>query len=318
MKALITGITGQDGSYLAELLLSKGYEVYGISRRVAVDDYLRYIRLKNIMGKIKIFTCDICSYQQVFNIINQIKPDEIYHLAAQSFVKASFDDEFTTFKINLEGTENILSAIKNASPKSKFYFAGTSEMFGEVRQTPQNEDTPFNPVSPYGISKTAGYFLTKMYRESYNIYAVTGILFNHESERRGSEFVTKKIVNYFKNISRIGRYSNKLELGNIDAKRDWGYSPEYVEAMYLMLHNHVPKDYVVGTGVIHTVKDIIDHIAKKYYAPAWEYVKVTETNLRPKDVNILCADASRIKKDLGWEYKTDFYTIIDRMYNYNE
>ena len=244
-KALITGITGQDGSYLAEFLL-KNYKVYGFVRRVALEDEThRLWRIKHLINKINLTSASLESYASIVKIIQKVKPDEIYHLAAQSYVGSSFQDEFSTLNTNINGTHYMLAAIKEFSPKSKFYFAASSEMFGKVVKTPQNELTPFHPRSSYGISKVAGYDLTRNYREAYNIFACSGILFNHESPRRGFEFVTRKISFAVAKI-KLG-LQKKLYLGNLNAKRDWGHAEDYIKVMWLMLQNKSP-DYVVGTG----------------------------------------------------------------------
>ena len=245
-RALITGITGQDGSYLAEFLIKKGYEVHGIVRRVALENQVhRLWRIKKIIKRIHLHAGSMESYASIFKIYNKVKPNEFYHLAAQSYVDYSFQDEFSTLASNISSTHYCLSAIKESGLNCKFYFAGSSEMFGKVRQVPQNENTPFYPRSPYGISKVAGFDLTRNYRESYNLHASSGILFNHESERRGFEFVTRKISHAVALIKL--KKLKYLELGNLQAKRDWGYAPEYVEAMWLMLQQKKPDDYVVGT-----------------------------------------------------------------------
>ena len=243
-KALITGITGQDGSYLAEFLLKKNYQVHGFVRRVALEDEThRLWRIRHIKNKLNLHSASLESYASIVKIIQKIKPNEIYHLAAQSYVSYSFEDEFSTLNTNINGTHYILSAIKEFSPKTKFYFAASSEMFGKVRNSPQNELTPFYPRSSYGISKVAGFDLTRNYREAYNIFACSGILFNHESPRRGFEFVTRKISFAVAKI-KLG-LQKKLFLGNISSKRDWGHANDYIKAMWLMLQNKSPKDYVV-------------------------------------------------------------------------
>ena len=257
-KALITGITGQDGSWLAELLLQKGYEVHGLIRRVALETQThRLWRIQHLIKKIHLHATSMESYAGIFNIIYKIQPHEVYHLAAQSYVSYSFEDEFSTLSTNIGGTHYILSAIKETGVKTKFYFAGSSEMFGKATIVPQNEETKFHPRSPYGISKVAGFELTRNYREAYNLHASSGILFNHESERRGFEFVTRKISIGVAKI-KLG-IENFLELGNLDAKRDWGYAPEYVEAMWLMLQQKEPDDYVVGSGKTHSVKEFVKY-----------------------------------------------------------
>ncbi|TBR17901.1 GDP-mannose 4,6-dehydratase, partial [bacterium] len=256
-RALITGVTGQDGSYLSELLLEKGYEVHGIVRRVALEDpEHRLWRIRHILNKLILHPASLESYPSIFNVVEKVKPNECYHLAAQSFVSYSFEDEFSTINTNINGTHFVLSAIKEKAPKCKFYFAASSEMFGHVRETPQNEETPFHPRSPYGISKVAGFDLTRNYREAYGMFAVSGILFNHESPRRGFEFVTRKISNTVAEI-KFG-LAKELRLGNLQAKRDWGFSGDYVKAMWLMLQQDKPDDYVISTGETHTVKEFVE------------------------------------------------------------
>ena len=311
--ALITGITGQDGSYLSELLLSKGYKVHGIVRRVAFEDENhRLSRIKNILNDMTLHAGSLESYASLFNIILKIKPDEIYHLAAQSYVGYSFEDEFSTLNININGTHYLLSAAKEfADNKVKFYFAGTSEMFGKVKETPQNENTPFNPRSSYGISKVAAYHLIKNYREAYNLHASSGILFNHESPRRGFEFVTRKI-SY--SVARIKKgLQKKLILGNVKAKRDWGHAKDYVEAMWLMLQQKKPDDFVIGTGKEHSVEDF----AKKAFAHVGLNYRdhiISDKNLfRPAEVDTLLADSSKAKKILKWKPKISFDDLVINM-----
>ena len=253
-KALITGITGQDGSYLTEFLLKKKYKVHGLVRRVALEDENhRLWRLRHVLNKITLHPASLESYASLVKLIQKIKPHEVYHLGAQSYVDYSFKDEFSTLNTNINGTHYILSALKEFSPKTRFYFAGSSEMFGKVRQVPQTEKTPFYPRSVYGISKVAGYDLTRNYREAYNMFCCSGILFNHESPRRGFEFVTRKITH---TVARIKFGLQKdLKLGNMEAKRDWGHAEDYVEAMWLMLNQKQPNDYVISTGKQYSVRD---------------------------------------------------------------
>ncbi len=311
--ALITGITGQDGSYLTELLLAKGYEVHGIVRRVALEDEVhRLHRIMHVKDKITLHAGSLESYASLFNIILKIKPDEVYHLAAQSYVTYSFEDEFSTFNINLNGTHYLLSSVKEfAANKVRFYFASSSEMFGKVKEIPQNENTPFHPRSAYGISKVSGYHLTRNYREAYKLHASNGILFNHESPRRGFEFVSRKISH---SVARIKKgLQKKLKLGNINAKRDWGHAKDYVEAMWLMLQQDQPGDYVVGTGKEHTVEDF----AKKAFAHVGlnykDYVVIDKILIRPADVDSLLADYSKAKKILKWEPKISFDDLVAGM-----
>ena len=256
-KALITGITGQDGSYLAEFLLNKGYEVHGVIRRTAIEDSSnRLSRILHIIDRLKLHSGTLESYSRFIELFEEIKPDECYHLAAQSFIPESFEDRFSTMNININGIQHVLSALKKKAPNCKFYFAASSEMFGKVKEIPQKEDTPFHPRSPYGISKVTGFELTRNYRESYGIFACSGILFNHESPRRGFEFVTRKISS---NIAKIKKGDiNLIILGNLDAKRDWGYAKDYVEAMWLMLQQDKPEDYVVCSGETHSVREFVN------------------------------------------------------------
>src|SRR4051794_6503145 len=256
-RALITGITGQDGSYLAELLVSKGYEVHGIVRRVALEDPERRLgRLVSVRDRLILHAASLESFASLYDVIVKVQPDECYHLAAQSFVSYSFDDEFSTFQTNINGTHFLLSCLKSGAPRCRFYFAGSSEMFGKADQVPQNENTPFHPRSAYGISKVCGFELTRNYREAYNIHASSGILFNHESPRRGYEFVTRKITNA---VARI-KYGlqKELRLGNLTAMRDWGFAGDYVEAMWQMLQQPEPDDYVIATGRAHSVERFIE------------------------------------------------------------
>ncbi|MCM8772869.1 MAG: GDP-mannose 4,6-dehydratase [Candidatus Omnitrophica bacterium] len=308
-RALITGITGQDGSYLAELLLEKGYEVHGIVRRVAFEDpEHRLWRIRHIVDKIHLHCGSLESYASIYNIVEKVKPDECYHLAAQSFVSYSFEDEFSTLNTNINGTIYILSALKNRKPDCKFYFAASSEMFGMAIETPQNENTPFNPRSPYGISKVVGYYFTKNYREAYNMFACSGICFNHESPRRGFEFVTRKISRGVAMI-KLGLL-DKIKLGNLEAKRDWGYAPEYVEAMYLMLQQEKPEDYVIATGETHSVKEFVE-LAFKIVNLNWEkYVEIDKTLFRPAEVYELRGNITKIKTKLGWQPKVKFEELV--------
>ena len=311
--ALITGITGQDGSYLAELLLSKGYQVHGIVRRVALEDEThRLWRIRKILNDITLHPGSLESYARIFNIVLKIKPDEIYHLGAQSYVDYSFEDEFSTFSMNINGTHFMLSAVKEfMNKKVRFYFAASSEMFGKVKEVPQNENTPFNPRSAYGISKVTGYHLVKNYREAYNLHASNGILFNHESPRRGFEFVTRKISH---GVARIKKgLQKKIKLGNIKSKRDWGHAKDYVNAMWLMLQQDKAGDYVIGTGKQNTVEEF----AKKAFAHAGlnykEHIVVDKNLMRPAEVDALLADYSKAKKILKWEPKISFDELVKNM-----
>ncbi len=311
-KALITGITGQDGSYLAELLLDKGYEVHGLVRRVAFEDPERRLwRLRHIQDKIHLHGASLESYASIFKLLQTIQPDECYHLAAQSFVSYSFEDEFSTINTNINGTHHVLSSVKETTPACRFYFAGSSEMFGKVKHSPQNEETPFHPRSAYGISKVAGFDLTRNYREAYGIYASSGILFNHESPRRGFEFVTRKITSSVARI-KLGK-QEKLPLGNLEAKRDWGFAGEYVKAMWLMLQQEPPDDYVIATGETHSVKEFIQ-LAFDHVGLNWEnHVEIDEKLIRPSEVNLLCGDYSKAKNQLGWEPTIGFEGLVQMM-----
>jgi GDPmannose 4,6-dehydratase len=311
-KALITGITGQDGSYLSELLLKKKYKVYGLVRRVALEDEThRLWRIKHIINKINLKSASLESYASIVKIIQKIKPDEIYHLGAQSYVAYSFEDEFSTLNTNINGTHYILSAIKDFSPKTKFYFAGSSEMFGKVQKNKQDERTRFYPRSAYGISKVAGFELTRNYREAYNIFACTGILFNHESPRRGFEFVTRKISSSVAKI-KLGKQKT-LQLGNIFAKRDWGHAKDYVEAMWLMLQQKKPNDFVIGTGKMHSVKDFAKLAFSLVGLNYKKYIKFNKTLLRPAEVDTLRANYNKAKKILKWKPKTNFKQLVREM-----
>jgi GDPmannose 4,6-dehydratase len=311
-RALITGITGQDGSYLSEFLLSKGYEVYGLVRRVALEDAdHRLWRLRNLVRKIFLHAGSMESYASIFKIVEKIKPHECYHLAAQSFVSYSFEDEFSTINTNINGTHYVLSAIRENAPKCKFYFAGSSEMFGRVREVPQNESTPFYPRSPYGISKVAGFDLTRNYREAYGLFACSGILFNHESPRRGFEFVTRKISLAAAKI-KLG-LSKELVLGNLYAKRDWGFAGDYVRAMWLMLQQDKPDDYVIATGESHSVKEFVK-LAFETVGLDWKkYVKIDKAFYRPAEVHHLIGDYRKAAKKLKWQPKVKFKELVEMM-----
>jgi len=311
-RALITGITGQDGSYLAELLLEKGYEVHGIVRRVAFEDPVhRLWRINQIVNKIHLHSASLESYASIFNVVEKVRPDEFYHLAAQSFVSYSFEDEFSTILSNINGTHYVLSALKQKAPDCRFYFAASSEMFGKVNETPQNENTPFNPRSPYGISKVAGFHLTKNYRETYGLHASSGILFNHESPRRGAEFVTRKITSQAARI-KLG-IEERIKLGNLEAKRDWGFAAEYVKAMWIMLQQEKPDDYVIGTGECHSVKEFLEAAFHYVELDPDKYLEIDETLYRPSEIMLLQADASKAKKALGWVPEVSFKELVKLM-----
>ena len=311
-KALITGITGQDGSYLTEFLLKKKYKVHGLVRRVALEDgNHRLWRLRHLLNKITLHSASLESYASLVKIIQRIKPNEVYHLGAQSYVDYSFKDEFSTLNTNINGTHYILSALKEFSPKTKFYFAGSSEMFGKVREVPQSEKTPFYPRSVYGISKVAGYDLTRNYREAYKMFCCSGILFNHESPRRGFEFVTRKITH---SVARIKFGLQKdLRLGNMDAKRDWGHAKDYVEAMWLMLNKRVANDYVISTGIQYSVKDFAKMAFELVDLDYRKYIKIEKSLYRPSEVRTLLGDCRKAKRELKWKPKYDFKRLVKDM-----
>lgn len=311
-KALITGITGQDGSYLSELLLSKGYEVHGIVRRVAIESpETRMWRIRHLLDRLVIHSASMESYASIFNIVSDVQPDECYHLAAQSFVSYSFEDEFSTINTNLNGTHYMLSAIKRQAPQCRFYFAASSEMFGNAKESPQNENTPFHPRSPYGISKMAGFELTKNYREAYGLFTLSGVLFNHESPRRGGEFVTRKISSAAARIKQ--GLAREIRLGNIDAQRDWGHARDYVRAMWLMLQQDTPEDFVIATGKSHSVRDFLkiafDYIGLDYQ----DYLVIDDALYRPSEVNILKGDAAKAREKLGWSPNISFDELAKEM-----
>ncbi len=311
-KALITGITGQDGSYLSELLLEKGYEVHGIIRRVALEDpEHRLWRIRGLLDRITLHSASLESYPSIFKVVEQVAPDECYHLAAQSFVSYSFDDEFSTINTNINGTHFVLSALKEKAPGCRFYFAATSEMFGHVREVPQTETTPFHPRSPYGISKVAGFDLTRNYREAYGMFACSGILFNHESPHRGFEFVTRKISSAVAKI-KLGRL-NELRIGNLEAKRDWGFAGDYVQAMWLMLQQAQPDDFVVATNETHSVQEFVAEAFAVAGLDWREHVKVDQRFYRPAEVNLLIGDYAKAKRVLGWEPAVRFRELVRMM-----
>jgi GDPmannose 4,6-dehydratase len=311
-RALITGITGQDGSYLAELLLSKGYEVFGIVRRVALEDPShRLARLQPIIDRVHLRVASLESFASLFRAVEEIAPDECYHLAAQSFVTHSFDDEFSTFDVNTNGTHFLLSVLRQVAPKCRVYFAGSSEMFGNAEQEPQTEATRFHPRSAYGISKVCGFELTRNYREAYAMFTSGGILFNHESPRRGFEYVTRKITS---GVARIATgQAKELRLGNLDAKRDWGHAREYVEAMWLMLQASDPDDYVIATGEAHSVREFCEAAFAEANLDYRDYVVVDQRFYRPAEVVLLRGDSSKARKTLGWAPTTTFRELIGGM-----
>lgn len=300
MQALITGISGQDGSYLAELLLSKGYQVHGMVRRVALDQpEMRLSRIKHILPKLTLHSGNLDNYASVYKVVSKGPWDECYHLGAQSYVADSFEDPFATMRSNINGTHYLLEAIRQCDPTCRFYFAASSEMFGKVAETPQRETTPFHPRSPYAISKVAGFHLTRNYREAYGMHASSGILFNHESPRRGGEFVTRKISRAVAAI-KLG-FQKELLLGNLQARRDWGHAPEYVTAMHLMLQQEIPDDYVIATGETHTVLEFCEAAFGSVDLHWRDYVRVDEKFKRPAEVDLLCGDASKAREKLGWK-----------------
>lgn len=311
-KALITGITGQDGSYLAEHLLALGYEVHGLVRRVALEDAARrFTRISHILDRVTLHAASLESYPSLFHVVSQHDFDECYHLAAQSFVAESFADGFSTMNTNINGTHYMLAALRELRPKCKFYFAGSSEMFGKVAETPQRETTRFHPRSPYGISKVAGFELTRNYREAYGMFCSSGLLFNHEGPRRGYEFVTRKITSTVARI-KLG-LADELKLGNLDAQRDWGHAKDYVRAMHLMLQQSEPDDYVVATGETHTVREFCERAFGEAGLDYEQYVKIDERFLRPAEVDLLIGDASKAKRELGWEPEYTFAGMIKEM-----
>jgi len=311
-KALITGISGQDGSYLAELLLQKDYEVHGIARRVAVEDpEQRLWRIRHILGQLSLHGASLENYPSIYQVMAAVRPDEIYHLAAQSFVAYSFEDEFTTMAINVDGTHYMLAAMRELVPTSRFYFAGSSEMFGSAEAIPQNETTRFHPRSPYGISKVTGYHLTRNYREARSLFSCSGILYNHESPRRGLEFVTRKVTSHAAKI-KLG-LAHELRLGNLEARRDWGHAREYVRAMWLMLQQNQPDDYVIATGETHSVREFVDVAFDCVGLDSSKYLRIDNRLMRPADVEHLQGDCSKAQAKLGWAYKLSFEQLVREM-----
>lgn len=311
-RALITGITGQDGSYLAEHLLSLGYEVHGLVRRVAFEDpERRFARIVGIIDKLTLHAATLESYASIFGLVSKYDFDECYHLAAQSFVAESFNDGFSTMNTNINGTHYMLAALKELRPTCRFYFAGTSEMFGKVKETPQRETTPFHPRSPYGISKMAGFELTRNYREAYGMFCSSGLLFNHEGPRRGYEFVTRKITSTVARI-KMG-LASELRLGNLDARRDWGHAADYVRAMYLMLQHDEPDDFVVATGEAHTVREFCELAFAEAGLDYKDYVKIDERFYRPAEVDTLVGDSTKARKTLGWQPAYNFRDMVSEM-----
>jgi GDPmannose 4,6-dehydratase len=310
--AIITGISGQDGSYLAELLLKKKYKIFGVLNPQKKKNLKN---LKNIKEKIFFKNIDINNYSKIKELIKKTKPSEFYHLAAQSFINYKFEDEFFKLNPNINGTHYILSAIKQFSPKTKFYFAASSELFGNVKESPQNEETKFNPRSAYGVSKVAGFYLTKNYREAYNIHACSGILFNHESPRRNENFVSRKIT---KNLSLILKGKiKKISLGNINSQRDWGHAKDYVYAMWKMLQLKKPQDFVIGSGKTHTVKDFIKLAFKLVDLNYKKHIRIDSELFRPNDKVILKANFNKAKKILKWKPTITFKQLVREMVEYD-
>lgn len=307
-SALITGITGQDGSYLAELLLAKGYTVYGLVQRSATDPY---DNIRHLLDQVQIIAGDLSDSSSLLRAVDQAAPNEVYNLAAQSFVKSSFDVPEMTGDVTGVGVTRILEAIRTVKPDARFYQASSSEMFGKVMETPQKETTPFYPRSPYGVAKLYGHWMTINYRESYGLFACSGILFNHEGPRRGYEFVTQKIASTVAYIKE--GLAKELRLGNLEAKRDWGHAKDFVRAMHLMLQQDKPTDYVIGTGETHSVQEFCE-VAFNHVGLNWQdYVVQDERFMRPAEVDVLLADASKAKKELGWEPQVSFTDLAKTM-----
>ncbi len=307
-RALITGTTGQDGSYLSELLLDKGYEVHGIVRRSSTETFERIRHIKN---DIQLHQADLTDQGSMIEIVGEVRPHEIYNLAAQSFVPTSWRQPILTGEVTALGVTRVLEAIRIVDKSIRFYQASSSEMFGKVHDSPQREDTPFYPRSPYGVAKVYGHWITINYRESYDLFAVSGILFNHESPRRGLEFVTRKVTNAAARI-KLGM-ADELRLGNLDAKRDWGHAKDYVRAMWLMLQQDAPQDYVIATGKMHTVRDMCK-VAFGHVGLDWEkYVKIDPMFYRPAEVHTLLGDASKAQRELGWTPEITFEQLIESM-----
>ena len=307
-RALITGITGQDGSYLAEHLLGKGYEVIGVVRRTS---HHSYERIEHLIPRVRIVAADLLDQHSLTMVLQETQPDEIYNLAAQSFVPTSFTQPVLTGEFTALGVTRILEAVRLVAPQARFYQASSSEMFGKVTETPQRESTPFYPRSPYGVAKLYGHWITVNYRESYNLYAVSGILFNHESPRRGMEFVTRKVSDAVARI-KLG-LATELRMGNMDAKRDWGYAGDYVDAMWRMLQAPTPQDYVVGTGTTHSVEDLV-RVAFGHVGLDWKKYVVTDRQFyRPAEVDSLIADPGRISTELNWRPTVSFDGLVKMM-----
>jgi GDPmannose 4,6-dehydratase len=307
-RALITGITGQDGSHLADLLLEKGYEVHGLVRRASTE---AFERLKHIRDAIHLHTGDLLDQRSLVDVMRVCEPDEIYNLAAMSFVAASWNQPVLTAEFSGVGVTRMLEAMREGAPDARFYQASSSEMFGKVRQVPQNENTPFYPRSPYGVAKAYGHFITVNYRESYDLFACSGILFNHEGPRRGLEFVTRKVAHGAAAI-KLGLQED-LVLGNLDSERDWGYAKDYVEAMWLMLQQDDPDDYVIATGEAHSVRELVDVAFDQVGLDPADHVRSDPAFLRPAEVDHLVGDSSKAREKLGWEPKTSFEELVRLM-----
>jgi GDPmannose 4,6-dehydratase len=306
--AIITGITGQDGSYLAELLLSKGYRVVGMMRRSSV---VTFERIQHIQDQVDIIQGDLHDQSSLMDLVEQYKPDEVYNLAAQSFVPTSWNQPVLTGEVTALGVTRMLEAIRLLSPKTRYYQASSSEMFGKVHEVPQRETTPFYPRSPYGVAKVYGHWITVNYRESYNLFAVSGILFNHESPRRGTEFVTRKI-SYGAVRIKLG-LAKELRLGNLESRRDWGFAGDYVEAMWQMIQNDSPQDFVVGTGETHSVREFCEKAFAYLDLDYRDYIVQDARFIRPAEVDLLVADSSRARKELGWTPKINFDGLVEMM-----
>lgn len=307
-SALITGITGQDGSYLAELLLSKGYTVYGVVRRASTENFER---ISHLTGKINLIQADLLDQYSLIDAVRKAQPSEVYNLAAQSFVPTSWGQPVLTGEFTALGVTRMLEAIRLVDPKIRFYQASSSEMFGKVLETPQKETTPFYPRSPYGVAKVYGHYITVNYRESYDMFAVSGILFNHESPRRGLEFVTRKVTDGVARI-KLG-LANELRMGNLDAKRDWGFAGDYVEAMWLMLQQDEPDDYVISTGEMHTVRELVETAFNRAGLDWEKYVVIDPAFVRPAEVDLLLGDYTKAKTQLGWDPQTSFQDLVHMM-----
>jgi GDPmannose 4,6-dehydratase len=307
-RALITGITGQDGSHLADLLLEKGYEVHGMVRRSSTETFQR---LAHIRDDLILHTGDLLDQRSMSDVLRECAPHEIYNLAAMSFVAASWNQPVLTAEFTGVGVTRMLEAMREVAPDARFYQASSSEMFGKVRETPQNESTPFYPRSPYGVAKVYGHFITVNYRESYDLYACSGILFNHEGERRGLEFVTRKVTHAAAAI-KLG-LTDKLFLGNLDAKRDWGYARDYVEAMWLMLQQDEPEDFVIATGETHSVRELVEVAFEHVGLELDDHIEIDPALLRPAEVELLVGDYSKAREKLGWEPRTSFEELITLM-----